>query len=251
MKKMFLITIMMFLFLSSAYGAMQTIQIDSSCVYPAGIVAIDINKTGVNYTIANYNNTLFIDANFFNYYFGITPDVLNNNLAYGVIVTSGNSQILCVPLLPVLDALGLSYTNSNIAGKYTVSVIVPDTAQQPANSSTNVTNNYYTDNSSSYPYYPTGLVTGIAIGSALNNDYYYRVVDVNHINWNRATFYDNGIYHSGSTVIGDNAVVHTGTTIGDNGNLINHTGVTWKNDGEIHHAGGTVVNGGGFHKFHR
>jgi hypothetical protein len=304
-----LTVITMFLSMFPAYGAMEIIQFDNSIIIPADQIGITINNdTAEAYTVANYQNTMFIDSNFFKYYFGVTEEEIKNNVAYGGTVGSGSSQILCVPFLPILNAMGIKYTSNNVVGKNLIAITVPednsDQSMQPGSTQptvfsgqpANVTYNNTTpqpatvnvDVDDDPDYYPVGLglATGIAIGAALDNNYYstnvFRSFDVDrcyvapYTNWNHATLYNGSVYHAGATGWRSNSVVHTGTTWGSNGWVnhsggtawgnngvvhagstwgpngnINHAGATWRGaDGDINHAGRTRVNsgGGGFHR---
>ncbi|MEQ8168557.1 MAG: hypothetical protein ABRQ38_06645 [Candidatus Eremiobacterota bacterium] len=304
MKKMMisLIIITMCLAIFPACASIQVMQFDNSLVLPQDQLGIAINNNAVGtYTVANYQNTLFIDSTFFKYYFGVTEDQIKENVSYGGMVGTGKNAILCVPFLPVLTAMGLQYTSNNVAGKTLIAITVPVDSQQPGSGqSENVTYNTYNttppatvnvDVDDDPDYYPVGLglATGIAIGAALDYDYYsthiVRCFDVDrcyvtpYTRWNRSTFYNGSVYHagttgwtsnsvvhrgttwgangwvnhSGATAWGDNGVVHAGSTWGPNGN-VGHAGATWRGaDGDINHAGRTWGSGGGggFHRGRR
>jgi len=201
--------------------------------------------------------------------------------------------------------MGLQYTSNNVAGKTLIAINLPvdsssQSLQPGSDQPANVTYNTYTttppatvnvDVDDDPDYYPVGLglATGMAIGAALDNDYYsaniVRSFDVDrcyvtpYTSWNRNVFYNGSVYHagttgwtrnavvhsgttwgangwvnhSGGTAWGNNGVVHAGSTWGPNGN-INHAGATWRGaDGDINHAGRTWGSGGGggFHRGRR
>ncbi len=279
MKKIMIsLTIITMIFcIFPAYASMQVVQFDTSSVVPPEQIDITINNNSAgDFTVVNYKNTLFIDSNFFKYYFGVTSDELNNNVAYGGTIGSGDDQVLCVPFLPILSSMGVKYSTDSAVGKYVICISAPantPNSDQQKNAEGNVTyNNYgttpstvYVDNNDPYYYPGVGLATGIAIGAALtDNTYVYRGFDIDnpyiirHTNWNHVV-YNGSVYHSGTTVWGNNGVVHRGVTAGDDGALVHrgstwrgddavvHTGSTWGNDGDIHHAGATWENNGQIH----
>jgi len=84
MKKMMisLIIITMCLAIFPACASIQVMQFDNSLVLPQDQLGIAINNNAVGtYTVANYQNTLFIDSTFFKYYFGVTEDQIKENVS--------------------------------------------------------------------------------------------------------------------------------------------------------------------------
>lgn len=160
-------------------GDLKVITLDPVNVLEQDQIDMAIDNNQVNVISVKQNDVLYIDSSFFTTCFKLSEEQIKGYAPYGGMLKKGTKDILCLPLLPVLQSLGVRYTYNPIYSKDIVRIrtdrdfrVDPTYSYKPSDSNSHG-NLPDKDNSSlhSDPYY-SSLGTGI-YSTRLGSGYYY------------------------------------------------------------------------------
>ena len=116
---------MLFIFLTFNVFAknITIIELDLSAILSTDEIELTVDNREAKFTAVKQDDILYIDSNFFSTFFPQYDELIKNSISYeGVIKFTSGEEVTCLPILSVLNTLGMRYTYSTIYGKELVRI---------------------------------------------------------------------------------------------------------------------------------